>query len=335
MDFRLNRLPRPISARKVLPFIAGMIAAILLLALGYSYLFGPVEKEAPVSEFLVQPGATVEHVATSLKEQGYIKNLWAFRIAYLSSNEGRGIRPGSYELEKDMDMWSLAEKLVSPPHLAFITFTAGMRKEQMAEILTDTLGWTDEQKEKWISIDTAVTPDLIEGVYYPDTYLIPSGQDPAYVAARLRGRFQDVFAPYAAEAADKGLSWSEVLTMASLIEREAARNDKALVAGILWNRIDDGMNLGVDATLQYIRGNESNWWPVPKSEDKYLESEFNTYQNEGLPPHPIANPSLESIEAALNPDRTSCLFYIHDNRGQIHCSPTYSGHLSNINRYLK
>lgn len=313
-----------------------LVAILLLLGLGYAALFGPPERTPIQSDFLVEPGDTVEHVAYALKEQGYIKSLWGFRIAYLVSNEGRGIRPGSFEISKSMDAWTLAERLVSQPTLAFITFTPGMRKEQIAEVLADTLQWTDEQKSKWLSVDTAVTDSLIEGVYFPDTYLIPSRQDPAQIAARLRGRFQDVFAPYAAQAAEEGKSWTEVLIMASLIEREAARNDKALVSGILWNRIELGMPLGVDATLQYIRGSaETGWWPVPRSEDKFLESPFNTYQNVGLPPHPIANPSLASIEAALNPEKTSCLYYLHDARGQIYCSRTYTGHLSNINRYLK
>lgn len=316
--------------------IGGIVGAILIAGVVYSQLFGPASPDPVPSDFLVQPGATVEHVAAQLKEQGYIKNLWGFRIAYLAANEGRGIRPGSYKLSKNMDAWTTAERLLSKPSLAFITFTAGMRKEEMAEILADTLQWSDEQKNKWLTIDTAVTDDLIEGVYYPDTYLIPSEQDPAQIAARLRGRFQDVFAPYAAEAVAEGKDWTEILIMASLIEREAARNDKALVSGILWNRVKLGMPLGVDATLQYIRGNEEDgWWPVPKSEDKFLESPFNTYEHVGLPPHPIANPSLESIEAALSPQKTNCLFYLHSARGQIYCSPTYAGHLSNINRYLR
>jgi len=320
----------------ILSIIAGAVAVLLLAGLAYSYLFGPMQRSAPIEQFLVKPGDTVEHVAAALKEEGYIKSLWAFRIAYVGSNEGRGIRPGSYELGKAMDVWTLTDRLVSTPKLAFITFTPGMRKEQMADILADTLSWSDAQKEKWITVDTAVTPSLVEGVYFPDTYLVPSEQDPAQVAARLRGRFQDEFAPYAAEAAAEGRSWTDVLIMASLIEREAAKNDKELVAGILWNRIDLRMPLGVDATLQYIKGTEENgWWPIPKSEDKYLDSPFNTYQYKGLPPHPIANPGLASIAAALNPTATSCLYYLHDGKGQIHCSNTYSGHLANIRRYLK
>jgi len=74
---------------------------------------------------------------------------------------------------------------------------------------------------------------------------------------------------------------------------------------------------------------------VPQSADKYLDSPFNTYQHVGLPPHPIAEPSLAAIDAVLNPQTTSCIFYLHDPSGQIHCSKTYSGQVANVNKYLK
>jgi UPF0755 protein len=126
-----------------------------------------------------------------------------------------------------------------------------------------------------------------------------------------------------------------VLTLASIVDRESAKDDKALVAGILWNRLDVGMKLQADATLQYVKGKEGNWWPQPLSEDKYLDSPFNTYQHTGLPPHPINNPSMDSIDAVLNPVDTDCLYYLHDTDHQIHCSVTYAGQVDNVNRYLR
>lgn len=327
-----NYLPR----RKTVLMSLGAVALFLVGgSLAYSAFFGPPSPSPEVVEFIVEPDQTIESVIAELEEEGFIRYGWAFRIAYLKEGSGRGVGPGGYRLSRNMDAWMLAKTLVSRPYLSYISFPPGYRKEQIAELLAKSLGWSDAEKEKWLRIDTAVNESVIEGVYYPDTYLVPSDQDPAQIAARLRGRFQDFFAPYAEEAARQGIAWTDVVTFASLVEREAAKNDKALVAGILWNRLEIGMPLAVDASLQYIRGEEGNWWPVPQSEDKFLESPFNTYQHAGLPPHPIANPSLDSIEAVLNPDRTSCLFYIHDNKGRIHCSPTYKGHLANINRYLK
>ena len=95
------------------------------------------------------------------------------------------------------------------------------------------------------------------------------------------------------------------------------------------------MSLDIDATLQYVKGTEENWWPQVESKDKFIDSPYNTYKNTGLPPHPIANPGLAAISAALNPLTTSCLYYLHDKYGRIHCSPSYAGHKTNIELYLR
>lgn len=312
------------------------VVALAALSIAYARYFGPVSpSEEPAREFVVAPGTDIDTITRELKAEGYIKSMTAFRIAYGSEGGIGSVKEGGYMLSPSMDAWTVAERLSAPPYLSWITIPPGWRKEQIAAYLAKELGWTPEQEARFVEVDTAPTFSQIEGVYYGDTYLIPSDQDPAKVAARLRDRFQQVFAPYAGLADEKNVTWTEALTMASLIEREAAKNDKELVAGILWNRINEGMRLQVDATLQYIRGTDGNWWPVPRSEDKSLASAFNTYKNEGLPPHPIANPSLESIEAALNPEDTDCMFYLHDADGQIHCSATYEGHVENIDLYLR
>lgn len=340
-SLRFPQLYRPKRPTKRNYIIGGLIAFALLVAflLGYAHFFGPVAKYAEQEEFIVAPDTTVAEVAADLKKHGFIKSAWAFRVAYSRAYHGTGeehsIVEGGYEISRSQDAWTIAEAFAHPPYLAWVTIRPGLRKEEIAEILQKKLGWTDEMKEEWLTVDTETSPELQEGVYFGDTYLIPSDQAPAQVAERMRARFNEVFAPYAAEAAKKGLSWNEVITLASLVEREAAKNDKALVAGIMWNRIDIGMGLQIDATLQYIRGKEGNWWPVPKAEDKKLDSLFNTYKYKGLPPHPIASPSIESIIAAVRPEKTNCIFYLHDNDGVIHCSQTYAGQLRNVNTYLK
>jgi UPF0755 protein len=298
----------------------------------YARAFGPTDTFAQRSEFLVSPGESTADVATALKEQGYVRSEIAFQIALIGKVTDRGIHPGGYEISKSMDTWTIAQTLGLPPYLVFVTIPQGVRKEQIADILSDALFWSAAQKKEWLTVDTA---NPVEGQYYPDTYLIPSDQPPAQIAARLRGRFTDVYAQYIQEAGVKKLDWNKVLTLASIVEREASKTDRSLVAGILWNRLDDGMKLQADATLQYVRGAEGNWWPVPHSADKYLDSPFNTYQHTGLPPHPIATPSPESVAAVLNPTDTNCIFYLHDADHVIHCSVTYKGQQHNVAKYLK
>ena len=104
-----------------------------------------------------------------------------------------------------------------------------------------------------------------------------------------------------------------------------------LVAGIIWNRLLQGMPLAIDATIQYAKGNAgSGWWtPLVKGDTK-TDSLYNTYLHKGLPPTPISNPGLPAIEAVLKAGKTTCLYYIHDNDGLIHCSKTYVEHQANI-----
>ncbi|HEX2792337.1 MAG TPA: endolytic transglycosylase MltG [Candidatus Paceibacterota bacterium] len=330
-----ERFYRPKRRFKRGAIIAGLVAVALLVLflIGYSRSFGPVMEYAPTEEFIVNPDDTVSDVAAELKHLNFIRSEWAFKLAYVRAGHGSDITEGGYTISRGTDAWTIASAFSRPPYLAWVSVRPGLRKEEVAELLVKKLGWTEEQKQEWLDADTAGS--LPEGVFYGDTYLIPSDQSPAQVAARMRARFEEAFAPYAQEAAEKGLSWNEVITMASLVEREAAKNDKPLVAGILWNRIDIGMALQVDAGFQYIRGEEGNWWPAPRSEDKEIDSPFNTYMYPGLPPHPIASPSLSSIIAVVEPDATDCIFYLHDSDGQIHCSETYAGQRANVERYLR
>jgi UPF0755 protein len=121
-----------------------------------------------------------------------------------------------------------------------------------------------------------------------------------------------------------------------LVQREAAgSHDMRLISGVIHNRLKQNMPLQIDATLQYITGDFENWWPVPRSSDKFIDSPFNTYQNKGLPPLPIATPSKEAIKAALNPLKTDCVYYLHDSRRVIHCAKTYDQHKRNIRNYLR
>jgi uncharacterized YceG family protein len=127
------------------------------------------------------------------------------------------------------------------------------------------------------------------------------------------------------------------LKIASIIQREAAgKEDMRLISGIIWNRIFSGMKLQIDATLQYAKGSEEDgWWKQVASEDKKIESLYNTYRYKGLPPGAIANPGPDAIKAAFYPQKTDCLFYLHDKNRKIHCTKTYEEHKKNIEIYLK
>ncbi|OGZ94968.1 MAG: hypothetical protein A2847_02220 [Candidatus Sungbacteria bacterium RIFCSPHIGHO2_01_FULL_50_25] len=312
---------------------------ITLIALFFVYaaLFGPADPNAEPEQFVIPLDAKNEEIATRLKEEGFIKSerMLAFALGWkLPQNT---IEPGGYTISKSMTPWELASVFSLGSYLKWVVIREGTRKEEIAEILQEKLNWSNEEKENWISTHTAERPAYVEGVYFPDTYLIPKDETPAEVARRLQSKFDEKFAPFAKEALKQNVRWTTALKIASLIQREAAgKADMPLIAGILWNRLLDDMKLEVDATIQYARGKTSKgWWTPITPEDKKIDSPFNTYKYKGLPPHPIANPGINAITAALYPKNTKCFFYIHDNRGNIHCAQTYKDHLRNINTYLK
>ncbi len=312
--------------------------AILIIAAGavlffYLRIFGAPQRQAERVQFIIPVGE--KGVEERMVDEGFIRSAWALHFA-LQRTRGN-IKPGGYELSKAMDVWEIARVLTYLPALVWVTIPEGLRKEETAEILAAALGWRKEEKEKWVSTYTAMKYEYVEGVYFPDTYLIPIAEKPFDTAERLRKNFETKFAPFAEEALAQNIKWDTVVKIASLLEREAAGSlDKPLIAGIIWNRLLQGMRLEIDATLQYARGDMGRgWWAPITPQDKQIDSRYNTYKYKGLPPHPIANPGLAAINAVLHREETDCLFYLHDRQKVIHCAKTYEEHKQNIETYLR
>lgn len=224
------------------------------------------------------------------------------------------------------------------PSVKHVRVQPGMRKEEIADILAKKLNWNIDDENIFLSTKSNVVLDDIkftEGYYFPTGYSFDKNTSPEDVAETMISEFKEEIADKFSSSTKSIISIETALKIASIIERESnGTRDMRLISGIIWNRIFNGMSLDIDATLQYAKGSEKNgWWPKVIPEDKYIESPFNTYQNKGLPPSPISSPSMMAIQAALNPKKTECLFYLHDKRRNIHCSVTYQEHVRNINRY--
>ncbi len=221
------------------------------------------------------------------------------------------------------------------PSVKYVKVHEGMRKEQIAAILTDTLKWDEKDVADFMGYDE-YRSSKFEGKYFPDVYLVPRDITGTDMKKVMNQRFQKKTADIESKLATTTLNMDRVLTIASIIQREAAgKSDMNLISGIIWNRIWKGMSLQMDATLQYAKGNEENgWWPRVTAADKKIDSPYNTYRNPGLPPSPIAEPGLAAIQAALEPAETNCLYYFHSNR-KIYCSTNYKDHKSKIDMYLK
>lgn len=210
----------------------------------------------------------------------------------------------------------------------------GERKEEIVKNFGDILKWSTEERNIFSEYITKSEPFLEEGTFFPGRYIVPYDATPENVADLLTERFANEVLNRYDSTVSELVPLEEALTIASLLEREAYDfSDMRYISGIIWNRLFVDMPLQLDATLQYARGNslsERVWWPKVVPADKYIESPFNTYQNEGLPPAPIANPSLEAIIAALNPEITDCMFYFHGPKGQFYCTESYEEHVEKL-----
>ena len=219
----------------------------------------------------------------------------------------------------------------------FVTITPGMRKEQVASAFANALGWSTEQQQEFLTRGKYASLPLPEGSFSPGVYLVKLGTTPSTAQALVNERFaNDVLAHYGTTTAQM-VPLDEALTIASLIQRETGGpEDMRLISGIIWNRLFANMHIQIDATLQYAKANSvavGKWWPSVVPADRFIRSPYNTYLHQGLPPTPIANPSVAAIVAALNPLDTPCLFYFHDQEGKIHCTDTYAAHVALLKKY--
>src|SRR3989344_2858715 len=321
-----------------------VLALLLLLLAGgafvaYTSIFGAPQKAAE-TELFTTPVTEIDtqNLTQKLNDNGFIRNTWAFNLAL--SRTRKAIEPGGYEISKSMNAWQLAHTLTASPSLKWVVIPEGLRKEEIGERLTQTFGWDEKELNKWTHTYTAMDFDHLEGVYFPDTYLIPVDESGLDTADRMRRRFDEKFTPFQSEFLKQNIKWTTSLKIASIVQREAAgKVDMHLIAGILWNRLLKNMKLEVDATVQYARDDRdkltTGFWKPIKPEDKEIDSKYNTYKYAGLPPFPISNPGLDAIVAVLNPEETDCLYYLHDPNRQIHCATTYEEHQANIEKYLK
>ena len=219
------------------------------------------------------------------------------------------------------------------PSMRIIRISEGLRKEEVANVLVNKLNWDEKEKKQFLNAHLAYEEKSLEGKYFPKTYMIHKDSEPLEVSKIMTDEFEKKLDTVKKPRTATVLNENVVLIVASMIQREAGgKSDMRLISGIIWNRVFDDMKLQLDATLQYAKGTEKSWWPRVAPKDKKIESPYNTYLYD-MPPTPISSPGLVAIEAAYNPLKTTCMFYMHDKNRKIHCARTYEQHKKNIERY--
>jgi UPF0755 protein len=207
-----------------------------------------------------------------------------------------------------------------------VTLPEGLTTSEMAKVLSKVL-------PNFASEVFLADAKGSEGYLFPDTYFFFSTATSGEVLFALKEDFDKKTAPLKVEAVAQGKNWNDILVMASIVEEEAATpEDRRIVSGILWKRLASGMRLQVDATFAYTIGKGSLELTV---DDLKSDSPYNTYMIKGLPPTPIANPGLDSIEAALHPTASLYVYYLSDKNGVMHYSKTFDEHKLAKAKYLR
>jgi len=328
----------PFLKKFKIPFIFLFLLAALFSGVYFWWQknLEPVSLTSKETAFVIEKGESLGEIAFNLKEKNLIRHPFAFKLYVMVNNLSGQLQAGYFKLSSASSAQEMANQLTHGATDIWLTFPEGWRREEYAVRLANNL--PNFEADRFITLTSG-----FEGQLFPDTYLIPRQAGAIEVIEVLQNNFdKKVDQELLDEARDRGLSKNELLTLASLVEREVRNEtDRALVAGIIKKRLANDWPLQIDATLQYTKASRScrdeldcEWWPIALSFDKQLASPFNTYQEKGLPPQPICNPSLSAIKASVWSKESDYWFYLSDGQGKTHFGRTAEEHALNIQKYL-
>lgn len=313
--------------KKAIWLIIVLLAGFFLVKSWWDSQFLAVSADHSVKVFVIAKGAGVSDIAKHLKENHLIRSELIFKIYIQQNNFADKLQAGSYKLSPALSVPEIVKTLQTGSEDVWVTLIEGWRVEEMADKLNQQLGIDKKEFLK----------NAKEGYMFPDTYLFPKEATVSYITDTLKNTFDNRFSQdLRSRIRAKGLTEEQGVILASIVEREG-RSAKARtqIAGILLKRLNIDMGLNADATLQYALGyqpQEKSWWKRNlTSEDKKIDSPYNTYLYKGLSPAPICNPSLSSLEAVANADsNTPYLYYYHDSKGNSYYAKTLEEHNQNI-----
>lgn len=318
----------------------GLTAAALLL-MGTIWVVGwvrwlsrpPTVEHEPV-QVVVERGTSVRALGQLLKEAGVIRSSALFEIYLRARRETDRIQAGTYELPRNRPLGDIVEILLSGRTVLIpVTIPEGLRLEQTAGHAARGLG-VDSLTFLTLISDSTFTRSLglstptLEGYLFPETYRVDPKTTEKELVQIMVNQFWDTFTPaWRARADSLGRTVHEIVTLASIVEEEArVPEERTTIAGVFWNRLDIGMRLEADPTIQYALGGHRQ---RVLYRDLEVDSPYNTYRYAGLPPGPIASPGKQSLEATLYPDSVPYLFFVATGEGGRH---TFSETLAEHNR---
>ncbi|MDI6602803.1 MAG: endolytic transglycosylase MltG [Patescibacteria group bacterium] len=268
--------------------------------------------------FSVKKGQGLFQIAENLEKEGLIKNKYFFVFYAFIQGKAKKLQAGEYELNSAMSIAEIAEKIISGDITKIV--------------VTIPEGFTVKQIEERLGLK--LPGENLEGFLFPDTYQFSINVTGEEVVKKMRENFErKLSAELREEIERQGKTIFEIVTMASLIEKEVkTKEDRELVSGILWKRLEAGIPLQVDATITYITGKKTTKISIAETQ---IDSPYNTYKYQGLPIGPICNPGLASILAAVYPKNSEYWYYLSTPEGKTIFSKTLQEHNIAKARYLR
>lgn len=302
---------------------------VFILALGY-FFFISSPSFAGKKIVNIPNGTSLKEASMILKNENIVRSDTAFYVTALSFGGENTLKAGSYLFEKKENVLRVAWRVLHGTYgipLKKITITEGMNSKEIFALFAD---------ERFSALDREKLSGLLkanEGYVFPDTYFVPVNTTAEDFLSLASSNFDRKTSSLELELASSTLDLKKIITMASIIEGEANTDiDRKIVAGILWKRISIGMPLQVDATFKYINGKGSSELSL---KDLAIDSPYNTYIHQGLPPTPIDNPGLEAILSVIHPTQSEYLYYLTGSDGAMHYAKTFEEHKKNKEKYIK
>lgn len=326
-----------------------VIAIVLVLAGTGGYLFynsasKTVNDGTVVYE--IAKGTSAYKVAEDLEKGRVIKSKEIFKLHLKLNKENQTFQAGRYEIPVAQSLDTLISRFakgdVVPVETVKLTIPEGLTLEQVAEVVEEKLLISKEEfltvaanwnKEYWFLEGIPNDEHKLDGFLFPDTYEMEKETNAEKVITHLLNNTEKKLEKHKEQFSTKTLSVREVMTLASLVEKEARHDeDRPKIAGVITNRLDKNMKLQIDATVLAVVGHKQ----TVTYKDLEVDSPYNTYKYKGLPPSPIAMPGIASIEAALHPEKHPYIYYVADREtGYHHFAVDYKTHNENIDKYWK
>jgi UPF0755 protein len=343
--------------RRVLLVVGGLLIILMTAVWAYGHYSQP--GEPTTDQFVIEPGEGVASITARLQAVGVVRSGWLFRQALKETGLAGQLQPGTYDLTGLTTYEAVAERLTTgglPKNEFQVRLLEGWNLDQVTAALaaagfqpTDEFtalvgqrrqGYSRSQPEPdWLDqyafLRAKPAGQSLEGYLFPDTYRLFRDASAETVVKRLLDNFDRRLeqAGLHQQIAASGRDYHEIVTLASIVEREVRDlEDRRLVADLFWRRLEIGMGLQADSTVNYIT---DKGLAAVGADDLALDSPYNTYKYRGLPPGPISNPSLTSLQAVVDPLPNEYWYFLTDPAGTVYYARDFEEHKRNKARYLR